>query len=106
MATVFDSQTNVSLMKLALSKNAPDGSPVVVLSKVPDRLILNLLSALDDRKQPKIFSSTVAETKPAKVNDAKRNSHRRPVKRARKRLRVLRKTLHKTVTRNKSKLLY
>jgi hypothetical protein len=102
-----DSQANAQLMSLELSKSATDGSMVVDLSKVPDQLILNLLSALDDRKQPTVVSPRVTESKPAKDNDAKRNHHRRrPVKRARKRLRVLRKTLQKTVTRNSSKLLY
>ena len=93
-------------MILDFLKSTADGSIVLDLSKVPDQWVFDLVSDIHDSNQTTV-SPTVGESRPSKVNDSKRHRHRsRPVKRTRKRLRVVRKTLRKTVSENRSKLLF
>lgn len=102
----FDSKgANEGPIVLDLLKSATDGSIVLDLSKVPDQWVFDLLSDIRDSNQPTI-SPTVADSRPSKVNESKSSRHRTPpVKRVRKRLRVVRKTLKKNVPENRSKLL-
>ena len=94
-------------MILDLLKRTTNGSIVLDLSKVPDQWVFDLLNEFSDSNQPTVVSPTVAEVKLPMVDGSKRNRQRpRPVKRARQRLRVVRKTLQKTVPESRSKLLY
>lgn len=91
-------------MILDLLESSTDGSIGLDLSKVPDQWVLNLLSDLSDSDKPTVFTSTVADNR--KPNHSKRHRHRKSLlRRARKRLRVVRKTLKQNVPETRSKLL-
>ena len=104
MSRVFDSEgPNDRLTILDLLKSTANGSIVLDLSKVPDQWVFDLLSDLNDADQPTTSRATVADSGATKVKDSKSSQRARPVKRARKRLRVARKTLKKTIPENRSK---